>query len=78
MTQPNNQDVVPSEASDDYDERKDVVDRTSGPPQYPADIGTSATSHGDGTHTIAPDLIKRREEMRLASLREAEALEQES
>jgi hypothetical protein len=41
----------------------DVLDRTADTVVYPADIGYTVTSHGDGTPTISPQLVERREEL---------------
>jgi hypothetical protein len=40
----------------------DVLDRTADTVVYPADVGYSVTSHGDGTPTISPQLVEKREE----------------
>jgi hypothetical protein len=42
----------------------DNVDESADTHVYPADIGFTVTSHGDGTPSISPQLIERREELR--------------
>ena len=41
----------------------DVVDASADTVVYPADLGYTVTSHGDGTPSISPQLVERREEL---------------
>ncbi|MDP9474439.1 MAG: hypothetical protein M3R38_01850 [Actinomycetota bacterium] len=41
-----------------------VLDETADKRVFMADIGTTVTSHGDGTHTVAPDLVERAKEIK--------------
>jgi hypothetical protein len=42
----------------------DNVDESADTHVYPADIGYTVTSHGDGTPSIAPQLVERRKELK--------------
>ena len=42
----------------------DVVDETAKTVVYPADLGYTVTSHGDGTPSISPQLVERRAEVK--------------
>ena len=41
----------------------DVVDGSADTTVYPADLGYTVTSHGDGTPSISPQYVERREEL---------------
>ncbi len=49
--------------SQSQEQQVDIVDESAEKVVHLADLGTSLTSHGDGSATIAPDYIKRREEL---------------
>lgn len=42
----------------------DVVDESAAKQVYMADLGTTVTSHGDGSPTVSPDLVARRAELK--------------
>ncbi len=42
----------------------DVVDESAAKRVYLADLGTTVTSHGDGSPTVSPDLVERRAELK--------------
>ena len=42
----------------------DNVDESADTHQYRADVGFTVTSHGDGTPSISPQLVERRQELK--------------
>ncbi len=45
------------------EQNNDVVDASADTTIYPADLGHTVTSHGDGSPSISPQLVERREEL---------------
>ena len=45
------------------EQNNDVVDASADTVLYPADLGHTVTSHGDGSPSISPQLVERREEL---------------